>query len=700
MTPDRVFDRVSDAAAIRLGRAVGVISMASAVVSVIIFLAIGELETWYDEWGVHNAAGGFLFGLILFVAVSRRPRNGAVWAVGWSGLFQSVFQALAAAMAVLLVVERYGNAAVADYRNISDLPAGISFFTWLGLWSWVPAIGLMLVFGFLLFPDGRLPGPSWRIVAWLAAISIAGATIGLMTLDASADELPPLAQVFMPFVGLSILAAVASLFFRYRSADGDQRHQLRWMLLAATIFGGSFVVTTTLDAAGVTNGFDLAFSLATLPLLVGAYGVAILKYRLYDIDVVISKSVTYVGLAAAITALYATVVVGPLLIIGETDDGGQNLWLPIVATAVVAVLFEPIRSRMQRWANRLVYGQRSSPHEVLSQVTARLSESGSGSDTVDLARLVAEGTGAEQAVVWLRNDDGLVPDGVWSASGSALPESTLSAEVIDDESSAVTDVRHGGELLGAVSITKPRSDPVTPADRQLVADVAAGAGLLLRNMRLNRQLEARAREVRESRHRLIAAQDAERHRLERDLHDGAQQQVVALKVKLGIAEKLADRAGVEDVASLVSGLADETQQAVDALRAVAHGIYPPLLEAEGLEVALRAVARTSSVDMNVATSGLKRYGRQVEETVYFCVLEAIDRVHMSGAAATRIGLRDGAGELEVVIDHDGRVTREDLAAVSDRVDAFGGTIDFEVLSDAIQRITTRVPADENEMEPA
>jgi signal transduction histidine kinase len=260
-------------------------------------------------------------------------------------------------------------------------------------------------------------------------------------------------------------------------------------------------------------------------------------------------------------------------------------------------------------------------------------------------------------------------------------------------------VRHGDELLGAVSVVKPRNDPATPADRELVSDVAAGAGLLLRNMRLNRQLEERAREVRESRHRLIAAQDAERHRLERDLHDGAQQQVVALKVKLGIAKTLADRAGADDVAALVSGLANETQHAVDALRAVAHGIYPPLLEAEGLDVALRAIDRTSS-DLSIETISVGRYTRQVEETVYFCMLEAVGRVRMSGAESIRADLRDGDGELVVQIDHDGRVTDADLTEVSDRVDAFGGTTRTETMSGGLSRITTRLPVTETALEPA
>jgi signal transduction histidine kinase len=707
LTPERVFDRVSDEAAIRLGRAVGVISMVSATASVVIFLAIGELETWYLEYGVHNAVGGFLFGLLLFVAVDRQPRNGAVWAVGWSALFQSLLGTFAAAVATLLVVERYGNAAVADYRSISDLPTAITFFTWVGEWTWIPAIGLMMIFGFLLFPDGRLPGPRWRIVAWVAGISITAATIGLMTaadfLNA-ADNLPPLTQAFMPFVGLSIVAAVASLFFRYRRAHGDQRQQLRWMALAATILGGSFSVTFLLEAAGVTdgaNGLNLAASLASLPLLVGAYGVAVLKYRLYDIDVVISKSVTYLGLAAVITLLYAAVVVGPLLVLGESDGDGPGLLLPIVATAVVALLFEPIRKRMQRWANRLVYGDRASPHEVLSQVTARLSDAPGSAGIDDLARLLADGTGADQAVVWMRSGDSLRAEGMWSRDGlgSDMPLTTDGLAV--DEFTEAVSVRHEDVELGALSISKPHNDPVTPADRELLADVAAGAALVLRNMRLNKELEERANDVRQSRRRLISAQDAERHRLERDLHDGAQQQVVALKVKLGIAKTLAQREGGDEIALRVVALAEETQHAVDALRAVAHGIYPPLLESEGLEPALRTIERSSPIPIAIDASGLSRYDRSVEETAFFCVLETLERARMSGAASARVGLVSRNGDLVIEIDVRDRATDVDLTAVADRVDAAGGTLTIDETPDnQTLRIASSVPAEAKRLETA
>ena len=390
-------------------------------------------------------------------------------------------------------------------------------------------------------------------------------------------------------------------------------------------------------------------------------------------------------MAATIAGLYATVVVLPLLVVGSPDGEGPGLVLPMVAAAVVAVVFEPVRSRMQRWADRLVYGERATPHEVLSQLTSRLAESTVGSGVDDLARLLAQGTGAERATVWLKVDDELRPDGVFFRGEQKRIAAVPIGNLVDDEFTASRPVAHRGEVFGAVSITKAPNDPITPGDRELLSDVAAGAGLVLRNISLNRELELRAEEVRASRRRLIAAQDSERHRLERNLHDGAQQQVVALKVKLGIARTIAEREGADDIVARVSALAEETQQAVDALRAVAHGIYPPLLESEGLGSALRAIERTSRIPLTVDTDDIGRLPRPIEETVYFSVLETVERARMSAAAGMTVRLTESEDELVLAVGVQ-RVPDLDATVVFDRVDATGGTLSVTRSDDATELV--------------
>jgi signal transduction histidine kinase len=432
-----------------------------------------------------------------------------------------------------------------------------------------------------------------------------------------------------------------------------------------------------------------------------SYAIAITKYRLYDIDVVISKTVAYVSLAAVIATLYVTAVFGLVTLFGQSNqrvvDLGAEYW--IAATALVAIVFEPLRVRMQRWADRVAFGKRAAPHQVLSQLTSQLSETSSSEGLVGLAQLLREGTGAESALVWLRVGDRLRVEAVSPAD--TLPSiSVVEAEedLPTSEVEVSVPVRHGGDLLGALGVTKPRSHPVTPADKALLSDVAAGAGLFLRNLRLNAELAKRAVELQASRRRLITAHDAARHRLERDLHDGAQQQVVALKVRLGLAKTIAEREGAQDLAARVAELADGTQQAVDAMRIVARGIYPPLLDAEGLGPALAAMHRAVDMPLQVDVGTLPRYSKEAEETAYFCVSAAVTQATMAGATSAQIDVHGNDTSLALAVSYDS-AERDALAALTDRVDAFGGTVTTSTSADRTT-ITLALPVEDEVMEPA
>ena len=263
-----------------------------------------------------------------------------------------------------------------------------------------------------------------------------------------------------------------------------------------------------------------------------AIAIAILKYRLYEIDIVISKAVLYGSLAVFITAVYAGLVVG----VGTLAGGRDSPLLAALAAAVVAVAFQPVRQRAGRLANRVVYGRRATPYQVLSDFAQRIGGTYAAEDVLpQMAQIVAAGTGAERVVVWLRVGDELRPEASsdgstartaaprsrWSAAGDQamppVPGADLSVPVV-----------HQGELLGAISIRMPKDEPLRPAGEQLVADVASQAGLVLSNAGLIEDLRA-------SRQRLVTAQDEARRRLERNIHDGAQQDLVALGIKLRLA---------------------------------------------------------------------------------------------------------------------------------------------------------------------
>src|SRR5205807_1829325 len=242
-----------------------------------------------------------------------------------------------------------------------------------------------------------------------------------------------------------------------------------------------------------------------------AIGIAVLKYRLYDIDVVINKTVVFSALAAFITAVYVAIVVGIGAAIGQ-GTSKPNLGLSILATAVVAVAFQPVRERIQRFANHLVYGKRATPYEVLSEFASRMAGASAIEDVLPrMARVLAQATGAARADIWLKVGGELRTETSWPSDESQPAPVPLGVHGLPPMPGAdrAVPVLHQGELLGAISILKRPGESLTPTEDKLVSDLASQAGLMLRNVRLTEELLARLEDLRASRRRLVAAQDAE-----------------------------------------------------------------------------------------------------------------------------------------------------------------------------------------------
>jgi len=421
--------------------------------------------------------------------------------------------------------------------------------------------------------------------------------------------------------------------------------------------------------------------------------------RRLALDVVISTALVYAVLAVFITAVYMLLVVGVGTLAGL--GGRPSLGLSILATAVVAVAFQPVRERVQRLANRLVYGKRATPYEALAQLSERMAGTYATEDLLPrMALIVAAATGADRADVWLRDGDVLRADASWPV-GAQLPSPVpLAAGELPATTSAghLVAVRHRGELLGALSVTRKRGDAITPTEDRLIGNLAAQAGLVLRNAGLTEQLLARLAELRTSRERLVTTQDTERQRLERDLRDGPQRELAGLAGKLGDAA----RALAHDEArakALLDEVTSEIAGALANLRELARGIYPPLLADMGIAAALDAQARKAPVPVSVETDGIGRYPEEIEAAVYFCALEAM-RSATWHADATRAAVRLSAdgGDLRFEVTGDGRRPGAgtgpwdaDLQAMADRVDALGGEILIAVAPGHGTRINGRVP---------
>jgi signal transduction histidine kinase len=655
-------------------------------------MAMLGAAVWIARADQSSLAGFGLFGIVVVTSFSvlgaliaaRRPSNPIGWLFCGVGLSFGL-AALSTEWATSAFVERPGM-----------LPFG-GFMSWLGTFTWSPGILVLFTFLILLFPDGHLPSRRWRPVAWLSGvalflvvvpIAVTGWAVRgplLVNLSESAPASAPtsfkigynlqVAGVLLMFV--LGLAAAASLVVRLRRARGDERQQLRWIAFAAAIGIACVILTSPL--------FHLPSALGPvgIPLIPAAAAIAIMKYRLYDIDVVIRKTVVLGSIAVFITSVYMALVVGPILLIGSGGGSRESVVLSAIAAAVVAVAFQPVRQRANRFADRLVYGKRATPYEVLSEFSGRVGEAYAADDVLPrMAQVLAAGTGAEAAAVWLRVGDELRPTAVWPA------EATAPTELPPD----AVDVLHQGDLLGTLSVAMPPSDPMDPAKRKLVEDLASQAGLVLRNVRLIEELRA-------SRQRLVAAQDEERRKIERNIHDGAQQQLVALAVKLRLAGTLATGEGAEKTAATLEQLQSDAGTALEDLRDLARGIFPPLLADKGLPDAIASQARKSPVPVDIDADNMGRYPQEVEAAVYFCSLEALQNV-AKYAHASRASIKltqiNGSLTFEVADDGDGFDPTTTgygtgLQGMTDRLDALGGSLEVRSAPGEGTAVTGRVP---------
>jgi len=390
------------------------------------------------------------------------------------------------------------------------------------------------------------------------------------------------------------------------------------------------------------------------------------------------------GLFVSVTAVYVVVVLGGGLLIGHTDS--PQIGLSVLATAIVALGFEPVRALLQAHARRRLRAGRAAPYDVLSGFTESLTAEEGGQEELPqrMARLLAEGTGASWAQVWLMVGDEPELTAVWPpADGFRGPGLDVSGPGLRS-----LDVTLADERLGVLRVQERPDAPLSPVEERLFSGLAAQAGLVLRGARLRAELARRAddlvamaEELQVSRRRVVDAHDSERRRLERDIHDGAQQHLVALVVNLSLAQTLATASPDRARTVLV-----EQQAAVDAaittLVELSRGIYPQVLAEDGVAAAVRAVVSTSAVPVEVVDRGLGRHPEALETALYFCCVEAVQNaVKHAGARRVLVELAGVGDRVRVLVSDDGHgfdVTRVlaagGLGTLRDRVDSVGGEL--------------------------
>ena len=640
-----------------------------------------------------------VFGLVGALIVSRERRN----RIG--GLFL------------------YGSCVVA----LSFVSGEI--FTWLvasGTDSVLPQIlGLLSGFGWLLgifplvfllpllFPDGRLPSPRWKPFLWFIVISIALLAVSLIfgepELTGSSDSLTVDNPLYVSAIGDfqfpdvvflviylgTFAASIASLFVRFRGSSGVERQQIKWVGFG---FLAAFIATILADVVARGNGTASAVvGAAGFLAFPASVGIAVLRFRLYDLDVVVRKTLVAGVLAGGIAIVYAVVVAGGTALLGRDDPS-----LSVAAAVVLALAFQPARAGARRLADRVVYGHRATPYEVLTEFSGRVGDAFATDDVLArMAQTLADGTGASSALVWLEAGGELRPAGAYpSDTPQPAPVPVVGGELPALPIGHSVEVRDRGELLGALSVDMPAADPMTPNRERLVRDLASQAGLVLRNVRL-------VQDLRESRRRLVAAQDEERRRLERNIHDGAQQQLVALQVRQRLAEQLIDRDPAK-AKEMLEQIQIDTGAALDDLRDLARGIYPPLLADKGLEAALESQARKATVPVTVDAAGVGRFSQEIEAAVYFSALEALQNTaKYAEARSVTITLHRTDDALSFIVTDDGRGFDPTsngygtgLQGIADRLGALEGDVTVDSAPGRGTVVSGRLPLDAHAMEAA
>ena len=645
-----------------------------------------------------QVAGPFVSVVIVAVlgalAIQRDPGN-------WIG---RCCAGIALAFALTLFAQEYA------IRGLVVAPGtlpGATVAAWLQVWLYNLLV-LGVVLGLALFPDGRLPSRRWR-----ALVVFSVGVTALALIDSLADPaplstfvrqepftlpvtMPPtlrwLGSAFAGWSGLlvywsqALVIAVAcgALAVRLRGSSGDLRQQLKWVVYGGAIAAFGWLLSFA-QALPLASGSDPTLRMiatwGNLLWLFGitiatpvAAGVAILRYRLYDIDRVINRTLLVGGLAAFITAVYVGVVVG----IGSEIGKEFGPALSLLATAVVAVAFTPVRTRLQGMANRLVYGKRASPYEILAGFSERAGGSYLSDEILpEMARLLGEGTASRRAQVWLRVGDELRPAGSWPEENgrSTLPVVGEQLPTIPGWQRAVP-VLDGGELLGALTLTKPGGERFTPGEDKLVVDLARQAGLVLRNVRL-------VEELRSSRQRIVSAQDEERRRLERNLHDGAQQQLVTASLGLGVVRAKVRTGRSEGLDDELGEVASQLKAGLAELRTLARGLHPAVVTEAGLGAALESLADRSPIPVRVDAKIERRFPPAVEATGYYVVSEGLTNVakHARASEGT-VRASDEGDRLVLEVEDDGvggadQGLGSGLRGLQDRVAALGGLLEVE-----------------------
>lgn len=487
-----------------------------------------------------------------------------------------------------------------------------------------------------------------------------------------------------------LLTGVVVLIARYRRFGPAERRQIAWPLYGLALTGCAILVLGAAHSAvnGLPGWLRYVLYLPVLLLIPAGLVIGILRYRLLDIDLVVRRSVVYGALWLLIAVAYAAVA-GAL---GAAAGRRVPLDLAIVLTIVVTMVAAPLRRRLERLADRLVFGRRLSGYELISQLGTRL-EASPGPE--DVASTVAAAVRLGLDARWVRVSLGRRSERPVASAGIDL--------MAPDDPVLHVPLVHGPDVVGAIDCGPKREGRYLDRDQELLATLGRQAALAIRNSQLTTELSQRFGELAESRARMVHAEAAGRRQLERDIHDGVQQELVAVLARLGLARNQLRRDKELAETTLKDVLADG-RRALESLQELVRGIHPPVLTDRGLLDAVRERAARLPIAAEVSSDGLPpeaRFGPDIEGAAYFFVCEALGNI-LKHADATRavVCLQAEAGQLSVEVRDDGRgfavkaADQSGLRGLRDRIEALGGPMEIASTAGRGTSVSAWLPAGE------
>jgi signal transduction histidine kinase len=593
---------------------------------------------------------------------------------------------------VSLLLLTFGCFGISEVHLVIDPPfEGNPIVGLLAILQW-PALGIL----FYTFPDGRfVPRWSWM----LTSLFVIQEGFFALPYPYNIDNWPPLLSMLETLVVYG--SAVGTQIYRYRRvASPLQRLQIKWLAFGFAMTLAFYIAWSLLPLVipALTRADSwyplfgsavLVLSFVPIPL---GIGIALLRHRLWDIDILINRTLVYALLTASTLGLYVLVVFGASSLLRAQNE----VFLSLLATALIAVLFQPLRQWLQHGVNRVLFGDRNEPYRVLSRLGQRLEETLPAESLLPtIVETVAHALKLPYvALVWKREQ---VPPGT-EPPLLAAAFGTSRGRAVETRVPLVHQGKHLGELILS---PRGREEELTPADLRLVRDLAPQIGLALHSALLLTDLQHLTADLQRSRERLVIAREEERRRLRRDLHDGLGPQLSSQTLTLSAIKKLL-RQDPETAEHLLTDATTHAQEAIADIRRLVYALRPPALDDLGLLAALQEQMtqyRASGIVLTLsAPEVLPPLPAAIEIACYRIVQEALTNVvrHAHATHAT-VGLRLQQEALEVEVRDDGQGLPPGvrggvgLTSMRERAEELGGTCLVEAIAEGGTRVCARLP---------